>query len=156
MLRRTFLAMVALLCIAATANAGTVYIWLVIDPATTAGAGIAPIAGGGKNMVVTSTRSGPGSFHVFILDDADGSAGIRSFFVKLNGTVSGVANRSPLGDWDNDPTYGDGTVQSRIGFDSPRTATPILSGSQGPTNIPQVGGFGIEASNFQAKTGALS
>lgn len=106
-------------------------------------------------MVVTTTRSGPGTFHVYAVDDADGSAGICSFFVKLNGTVSGVLNRSPFANYDTDPVYGNGT-QSYIGFDSARTTTPILGGSQGPTNIPQIGGFGITAGNFQAVTNAGS
>jgi hypothetical protein len=141
---------------ASVANAGTVYVYLVVDPPTTAGAGIPAIAGGGQNMIVNSTRSGPGSWHLYAIDDADGSAGIRSFFVKLTGTISSVSNRSPLANWDNDPNYGDGNVQSPVGFDSLRTAAPDLGGSQSPTNTPQISGFGIEASNFQAKTGAAS
>ncbi len=46
------------------ARAGTVYVYLVFDPATTAGAGIATIPGGGTNLAITSSRSGAGTFHV--------------------------------------------------------------------------------------------
>jgi hypothetical protein len=159
MLRRTFLATIAALGLAATANAGTVYTYLVFDPATTAGAGVAPIAGGGTNMVVNSSKSGAGTFHLYAVDDADGSAGLRSFFVTITpgagGTVSALLNRSPTGNWDDQPTYGDGT-QSPIGFDFSRATTPQMSGVQSPGNNPQIGGFGITASNFQAKTNAGS
>jgi len=155
MLRRTLFAVLAVLAMSATANAGTVYAWVVVDPPTTAGAGIAAIPGGGSNMVVSSSRSGVGSFHVYAVDDADNSNGLRSFFVKLNGTTSGVLNRSPNGTWDDQPTFGDGTA-SIVGFDGARTATPLLGGSQSPTDNPQIGGFGIAASNFQTKTTAGS
>jgi len=145
----------AVLAMSATANAGSIYTWLVVDPPTTAGAGVAAVSGAGQNMVVNSSRTGVGSFHVYAVDDADNSSGLRSFFVKLNGTVSGVLNRSPLANYDTEPVYGDG-APSNVGFDSPRTATPILGGSQGPTNVPQVGGFGQTAGNFQAVTNAGS
>jgi len=155
MLRRTFFAITAVLALAATANAGSVYVYVVTDPATTAGAGIVAIPGGGANMAVSSNKSGAGSFQVYAVDDADGSAGLRSFFMKLNGTVSGVLNRSPNANFDTDPTYGDGT-QSNVGFDFSRTTTPLLGGVQSPGNTVQVGGFGQTASNFQLKTSAGS
>ena len=161
MFRRTFLAMIAVLGMAATANAGTVYAYLVIDPATTAGAGIATIpGGGGTNLAVTSSRSGAGSFHVYAVDDADNSNGLRSFFVAITpgsgGTVTSVSNRSPNGQWDDNATFGNGSGPFVIGFDSARTTTPLLGGSQSPTNTPQVGGLGITAGNFQALTSAAS
>ncbi len=160
MLRRTFFAVIALLGMAATAHAGTVYAYLVLDPATTAGAGIATIPGGGTNLAVTSTRSGAGTFHVYAVDDADGSNGLRSFFVKINpgsgGTVTSVSNRSPNAQWDDDPSFGSGDGPFIVGFDSARTTTPLLGGSQSPTNSPQVGGLGITAGNFQALTNAAS
>ncbi len=160
MFQRTFLAVIAVLGMAATANAGTVYAYLVIDPATTAGAGIATIPGGGTNLAVTSTRSGAGTFHVYAVDDADASNGLRSFFVGITpgsgGTVTSVSNRSPNGQWDDDPSFGSGSGPFIIGFDSARTTTPLLGGSQSPTNAPQVGGLGITAGNFQALTNAAS
>jgi hypothetical protein len=159
MLRRTFLATMAILAMAATANAGTVYTYLVLDPATTAGAGVAPVAGGGSNMIVNSSRSGAGSFHLYAVDDADGSAGLRSFFVKINpavgGTVAGLLNRSPTGNFDTEPTYGDGSP-SPVGFDFSRSTTPLMSGVQSPSNSVQISGFGITAGNFQAATSAGS
>jgi hypothetical protein len=155
--RPIFLAYMMLLCVSVTSSvqAGAMYVYLVVDPPTTAGAGIAPILGGGSTMVVSSTRSGPGTWHLYAIDDTNGSAGIRSFFVKLNGSVLSVSNRSPLGNWDDQPTYGDGT-EHPVGFDNVRTTTPLLGGSLSPTDSPQIGGYGITAGNFQAATSAGS
>jgi len=145
----------AVLAMSATANAGTLYAYLVIDPATTAGAGVGPIAGGGTNMVVSSARSGAGSWHLYAVDDTDLSNGIRSFQVKLNGTLSSILNRAPTGAWDTEPTFGDGT-QSNVGLDLNRATSPLLTGAQTPGNVVQVPGFGITASNFQTQTNAGS
>jgi hypothetical protein len=160
-LRREFLLaglLVGVLSASGT-RAGTVYLIEVVDPPTTAGAGIAPIPGGGSSMAVTSTRSGPGTWHLYAIDDADGSAGIRGFFIKLDpgpgGTIPATNNRSPVGNWDTDPVYGNGTP-SNVGFDLLRSATPLPIGVQSPTNTVQIGGFGITAGNFQASTGAGS
>jgi hypothetical protein len=159
MLRRTLFATMAVLAMSAAANAGTVYTYLVIDPATTAGAGIAPIAGGGASMIVSSSKSGAGTFHLYAVDDADGSAGLRSFFVKINaaagGTVTGVLNRSTTGTWDTEPNFGDGSP-SPAGFDFNHVTTPLLSGVQSPSNTVQISGFGISAGNLQAATSAGS
>jgi hypothetical protein len=76
--------------------------------------------------------------------------------VKLNGSVSAVLNRSPNTQWDDDPSFGNGSGPFIAGFDLDRTTTPLLGGSQSPTDNPQIGGFGITASNFQAKTNAGS
>jgi hypothetical protein len=146
----------AVLAMSAVANAGTMYAWLVIDPTTTAGAGIAAIPGGGSNMVVSSSRSGAGTFHLYAVDDTDGSAGIRSFQVKINGTVSGVLNRSATGNFDTEANYGDG-APSNVGLDLNRPVVlPLLTGAQSPSNTKQIDGFGISASNFQLKTSAGS
>jgi hypothetical protein len=133
----------AALAMSATANAGTVYAWLVIDPATTAGAGIPVVAAAGSNLAVNSSRSGAGSWHLFAVDDADASAGIRSFSVKLNGTVSSVLNRSPTTSW-NDPD----DVASNAGFSDVRTTTPTIGAGQGVTNTPIIANFGVGSSNF--------
>jgi hypothetical protein len=146
MIRRTFLAIVAVLALATTANAGTVYVWLVVDPATTAGSGVPVIPSNGSNLAVSSSRSGPGSWHLFAVDDADNSAGIRSFSIKLNGTVSSVLNRSPTTSW-NDAD----DVASNAGFSDVRTTTPTIGAGQGVTNPVVIGGFGQTASNFGAK-----
>lgn len=151
MLRRTFFATLAVLALAASANAGTVYTWLVIDPPTTAGAGGAALPSAGQNLAVSSSRSGAGSYHLYAVDDADGSAGLRSFFVKLNpgagGTLGASNNRSPLGNFDTEATYGDG-VPSNIGFDTARNAAPLFTGTQGPGNSVQIDGIGITAGSF--------
>jgi len=138
---------------AATANAGTVYTWLVLDPATTAGAGVA--ASGGMN--VTSTRSGANTFHLYAVDDADGSAGLRSFFVKVNGVVA-ANNRSPVTQYDDDASFGSGNGPFNAGFNDVRTTTPLIGAAQGATNATaaQIGGFGIGAGNFSTVPGALS
>jgi hypothetical protein len=151
MIRRTFLAIVAVLALAATANAGTVYVWLVIDPLTTAGAGVPVIPSNGSNLAVSSSRSGPGSWHLFALDDADSSAGIRSFSIKLNGNVSSVLNRSPTTSW-NDAD----DVARNAGLNDLRTTTPTIGAGQGVTNPVAIGGFGQTASNFGAKLPAAT
>jgi hypothetical protein len=149
MLRRTLFAIMAVLAMSATANAGTVYAWLVIDPATTAGAGIPVVAAAGSNLAVNSSRSGAGSWHLFAVDDADASAGIRSFSVKLNGTISSVLNRSPTTSW-NDAD----DVASNAGFSDVRTTTPTIGAGQGVTNLPIIDGYGINGSNFGTKVPA--
>jgi hypothetical protein len=154
MLRRTFFAVMAVLAMSAAANAGTVYTWLVIDPPTTAGAGVSAIAGAGQSMVVNSSRSGANTWHLFAVDDADSSAGIRSFNVKVNGATA-TNLRAPTANFDTEPVYNDGSP-SNIGFDLNRTTTPTIGGAQSPTNTVQVGNFGIGASNFQALSNAGS
>jgi hypothetical protein len=119
-------------------TAQATYTWLVIDPATTAGAGVAAVNG----FSVTSTRSGVGTWHLFAVDDADGSAGIRSYLVKLNNAVVSN-NRSPVTGWDTVAQDGPFTA----GFNAPRTA---LNAGQDPGNQTQVSGYGISANNFVA------
>jgi hypothetical protein len=103
-------------------------------------------------MAVTSSRSGAGTFHLFAVDDADGSSGIRSFFVKLNGTIAAGNNRSPQElSWDT-ATF-DGPFNE--GFNDVRTAQPVstlFGAGQAVTNNPQIDGYGQTASNFVFKT----
>src|SRR4051812_45532829 len=61
------------------ANAGPMYVFIVADSPTTAGAGIAPVNG----MGVSSSKSGPGTFQLYAVDDTDSSFGIKSYQVKL-------------------------------------------------------------------------
>src|SRR5436190_58865 len=78
---------------------GQVYLFLVVDPPTTAGSGVAPAGG----FTVTSSKSGAGSFHLFAVDDVDGSYGMSVFRVKLNGSFSATTllNRSSWSSWDD-------------------------------------------------------
>jgi len=142
MLRRTFLATLTVLVMAASANAGAIYVYLVVDPVTTAGAGIPAING----MAVTSSRSGAGTWHLYAVDDADASAGIRSFNVKLNGTIPAISNRSSTTSWDTATL--DGPFSA--GFGDVRSAANVnpIGAGQGVSNTPQMSGFGQTAGNF--------
>jgi hypothetical protein len=126
------------------------YVWLVVDPPTTAGAGI-PATG---VLAVTSTKSGPSSFHLYAVDDVAGSFGLGSYSVKLTGTLTSLNNRSPFAIWDDED------VNSYVaGFGLLRTASGInpVSAEQGETAggafvaKPLIGGFGQSSSNFTAK-----
>jgi hypothetical protein len=128
---------------AGAAKAGPVYVWMHVDPASTAGARVSAVDG----MTVTSTRSGVGTWHLYAVDDVTGSFGIRNYSITLSG-VTEINHRSPTG------TYRDfyGDPQS-VGFNDLRSAAdinPIVAG-QALTNATQVGGFGQTANNFSAK-----
>jgi len=143
MLRRTFLVGLFSLGLAAIAQAGSMYVYVVADPATTAGAGV-PVQSG---MSVSSSKTGGGTFQVYAVDDVDNSFGLKVFNVKLNGTITAFLNRSPSGAWND----ADAAGPFNQGFNDIRTAafaTGILSGGQAPTNPYFVKGFGINASNF--------
>jgi len=154
MLRRTFLATIAVLGLAASANAGPLYVYLVTDPASTAGAGV-PASG---TFTPTSSRSGAGTWHLYAVDDNANSFGIRNYSVTIapgvGGTVPAINHRSPNTGWDT--ATQDGPFSA--GFNDLRSAgnvNPIVAG-QGLANAPQIGGFGREASDFTAKTGGAS
>src|SRR6187551_495389 len=128
MLRRTFLVGLFSLGLAAIAQAGSMYVYVVADPGSTAGAGVPAVSG----MSVSSSKTGAGKFQVYAVDDVDNSFGIKVFNVKLNGTLTTLLNRSPSGAW-NDT---DGAGPYNQGFNDIRTAvagTGILSGGQAPT-----------------------
>jgi len=150
MVRRTFLAILAVLGLAATASAGPMYVYLVTDPATTAGTGIAASNG----MNVASSRFGVGTWHLYAVDDGAGDFGIRSYSVTLVGTVPAINHRSPSDSWDtaaNDGPFG-------AGFNDLRSASninPIVAG-QGLANVPLITGFGQTASDFPTKEGGTS
>lgn len=157
MIRRTLLAGLAVLALAVTAQAGPVYLYLAVDPATTAGAGIATVPRDFSTgtFSVTSNKSGPGSFHLYALDDSTGSFGIAFFSVKLNGaiTAGSLQNRSPNAaydtlDADTNSTgqsgsagFSDGLLRSGVGVNPDQGAQVIGS-------LNRIGGFGQTASNF--------
>jgi hypothetical protein len=154
MLRRTFLAVAAVLAMATVANAGAMYAYLVIDPATTAGAAIAPIVNpGGGTMAVTSTRSGANTWHLYAVDDIDNSFGIKTYNIKLNGTLPAINNRSASGTWtDGNDTFNEGFSDAVVRTGS--NVNPIAGSQATPSvaNTPLIGGYGINASNFVLKT----
>lgn len=142
MLRRTFFVGLFSLALAAVAQAAPMYVYVVADPATTAGAGIPALNG----MTVSSTKTGAGKFQVYAVDDVTGSFGIKSYNIKLNGTITTLLNRSPNATW----TDAD-DVSSAEGFNDVRfatAATGITSGGQNPGNPVFIKGFGISANNF--------
>ncbi len=151
MLRRTFLATVAVLGLAAVANAGSVHLYIIADPATTAGAGI-PAAGG---FSITSNRSGVGTWHLYAVDDADGSFGIAQVKAQLIGTVPAITNRSTqtLYDTDADTGFKAGLTLLR----SAANANPITASSELPGTQPYTqGGLGITAGNYSTIPGAIA
>src|SRR3954451_15840849 len=80
-----------------TADAGPMYIFLYIDPPTTAGAGI-PASNG---MTINRSKAGPGTFHLFVGDTVTGSFGIKVYNIKLTGTLTTFLNRAPNGLWND-------------------------------------------------------
>lgn len=142
MLRRTFLVGLFSLGLAAIAQAAPMFIYVVSDPGSTAGAGVAAVNG----MTVTSSKTGAGTFQVYAVDDVTGSFGIKSYNIKLNGAITTLLNRSSNANWDDIDA-----VSSPEGFNDVRTAvaaTGLTSAGQGPTNPFFVKGFGISADNF--------
>jgi hypothetical protein len=159
MLRRTFLAGFAVLAMAATAMAGQMYVVIVPDPTTTAGAGIAtiPRANSTGSFSVTSTLSGPLKWHLYALDDVTGSFGLAGFSIPVNGTATGHLNRSPNATYTNygdaDETvvessgstgYSDALVRSGVGVNP---VNPI-QGNQVIGSPNDIAGIGQSTGNF--------
>jgi hypothetical protein len=156
MLRRTFLAGFAILLgFAATANAGPMYVALVLDPTTTAGAGVAtvPRDQGTGTFSVTSNKSGAGSWHLFALDDVTGSLGIAGFSVAVTGTATNHQNRSTTGGFDTLDDQGTSTGNAgdsgSAGFSDAlvRSASPV-QGNQVIGSLNDIAGFGISAGSL--------
>jgi hypothetical protein len=151
MLRRTLLVGLFSLGLAAIAQAAPMFVYVVADPTTTAGAAV-PATNG---MTVSSSKLGAGTFQVYAVDDITGSFGIKSYNIKLNGTIQTLLNRSPNANW-NDAD----DVASPEGFNDVRTATAatgLTSAGQGPTNPFFIKGYGISSNNFPAANpGAVS
>jgi hypothetical protein len=134
--------------IGATANA-TVILSLVIDPPTEADAFVAPQGG----FLPTSSKSGPGTYHLFALDTTVGSFGISSYDIRLANTVTNL-HRSPTTAWNDADENG----PYNAGFSLLRTASNnggIFQASQPlrSTTPVLITGFGQEASDFQEKIG---
>jgi hypothetical protein len=133
MLRKIFFSGLATLFLATSANA-SVIVGLVIDPASTAGGG------------ATSTRSGPGSWQVYALDDSNADFGISSYNITMTGTTA-INHRSPV------TTINDGNGDPQTaGFNLLRTATngnPIQASQGLPGSTPfLIPGFGQTANSF--------
>jgi len=110
---KAFFAGLVLLSLVAPANAGPLYVFAVMNPTVTAGNGVAAVNG----MTVTSTRSGPGTFHLYAVDDVIGRFGIDRYRVTLSGATA-IDHRSPRGLYTN--------VQNsaqQVGYSDPRSIT---------------------------------
>lgn len=166
MLRKTFVSLFAVLALATYANAGPVYLKLVLDPSTTAGSGVAPIsrAPATGNWTVTSNRNLAGSFHLYALSDVTNTTGISAFSVALGGagvSYSNVFNRSPLSSFNNTDENGD-TVQSGIvGFDQIRSGSGVnpalpIQGGQDAASLHKIAGMGSGPPNNFNNTPGLN
>jgi hypothetical protein len=83
MIRKVFFAGFAAVMMASSANAGII-LGIFPDPPTTAG-------------VPASTRSGPGTWHLYAIEDAASTdQGIASYNIVMNGTTA-INHRSPNG-----------------------------------------------------------
>jgi hypothetical protein len=137
--------LLALACYQRSAHAGPVYIYLLIDPPTTAGAGV-PASNG---LRVTSTRSGAGTFQLYAIDDVTGSFGIKTYSIQLNGTITSLVNRSPNAIWNDLDELG----PYPEGFSDLRSAvasTGTVMATQGLVNSVYIEGFGISPGDFIA------
>jgi len=130
---------------ATAAQAGPMFVYLVVDPTTTAGAAV-PGAGG---FSVTSSKNGAGTFQLYAVDDVTGSFGIKSYQVKLNGTIQTLLNRTTTGAW-NDVDAAGPYAEAMNDVRTANAATGTTSGGQNPTNPFFVKGFGISAGNLVA------
>jgi hypothetical protein len=135
------------------------YVVGVLDPTTTAGAGVAsiPRTSSTGSFTVTSSLSGPGKWHLYALDDVTGSFGLAGFSVPVGGTATGHLNRSPNSSFTNygdaDETvvessgsagYSDGLVRSGVGANP---ANPI-QGNQVIGSANDIPGLGQTTGNF--------
>jgi hypothetical protein len=135
MIRKVLFAGLAAVIMASSANAAVI-VGILIDPATTAGGG------------ATSTRSGPGTWQVYALDQSTTDFGISSYNITMANTTA-INHRSPSGtisdeNGDNQPT----------GFSLLRTGTNI-NPAQAAQHLPDPGttaflvkGFGQTAGSF--------
>src|SRR5262249_6274598 len=133
------------------AYAGNMYLYMVVDPATTAGAGVA--ASG--SFSVQSNRSGSGTWQLYAVDDIAGSFGIAQVKAQLTGTTPIITNRVTQTLYDTDDDSGD-----KAGFTllrSANNANPVTASQELPGSQPFfVGGFGITAGNYTAALSAQS
>jgi hypothetical protein len=126
-----------------------VYLELVLNPPVTTN------TGAGNDG--TSTRSGPGTWHLYAYDTEDASLGIAAYSVTL-ANITQVINRSPSTLFDSGG--GDEDAGFRL-LRSPQDITPPvgagsnpITGSQplvGSTSIDPILGYGRESSDFATK-----
>jgi len=144
-------ALLIILLTSAASFAGTIELYLVIDPATTAGAGVPPAGGFG----VTSTRSGAGTWQLYVVDEAQGSFGIAQVQAKLNGIIPAINNRLTQTIYDTADDTG-----FKAGFTLLRSATnvnPVFGSAELPGSQPFTqGGLGITAGNYSNIPGAAA
>ena len=129
---RAFLTFSFIAVLAATANSAVI-VGVVVNPPTTAGGG------------ATSTRSGPGSFHIFAVDNDN--LGISSYNLTMGPAVTASNNRSPV------TTIQDGNGDYfSAGFNLLRTTSnaPQMQASQSlPGSSPYlIAGMGQTAGSF--------
>jgi hypothetical protein len=112
-----------------------------LNPPSTAGAG------------ATSTRSGPGTFHIYAADDNAGSQGIGTYSISLGPAVTASNNRSPV------TTIQDSNGDSQsAGFNLLRSSSGV-NPMTGAENLPGqtpflIKGFGQTAGSFTAVAAA--
>jgi hypothetical protein len=143
------LASLAVVLLASVANAGPVYLNLVLDPATTTG------VGAGNDG--TSARSGAGTWHLYAWDTGADSLGIASYSVTID-NITQILNRTPATVWSNDDGDWDaGFRQLRSANDTTPpvgpTNNPVTGGQPlpGSTPIGPIFGYGKESSDFVTK-----
>jgi len=145
MLRRTFLATIAVLSLAATASAGPVSLFLIVDPATTAFARVSAVA----NQPTASTRSGAGTWQLYAVDEAQGSFGIAQVQAALTGTVPAISNRLTQTTYDtaDDSGFKAGLTLLR----SSTNVNPVFGSAELPGSQPYTqGGLGLTAGNYNS------
>lgn len=152
MLRRTLLAGFAVLLLAAAANAGPMYVVLMVDPASTAGLGSGSVARSFSSgtFSVTSTQSGAGKWHLYALDDVTGSLGMAGFSVNVTNAATSL-NRSPTATYTNygdvDETVIDNSGSAGFSDSLVRANTPV-QGNQVIGSLQDIPGFGQTANNL--------
>jgi hypothetical protein len=141
-------AFLGLALVTASANAAAI-VKLVLDPATTAGNGIAAVNG----FSVTSTQSGAGRYHLYLLDNTNNSFGVSSYNITVSGATTGL-HRTPTTSWNDEAEGG----PYNAGFSLLRSANnfaPLATfqASQPlPGTVPAlISGMGQQASNFVTK-----
>ena len=160
-LSRVFLTTIAIGSFAAASQAGYVALSLIVDPPTTAGAGIPTIARANSTGIfsVTSNKSGAGSWHLYALDTGGDSFGIAYFSIQLSGgvTSSSVLNRSPIADFDTLDDQGNSVenASGHAGFSLNLLRSGVgsnpripVQGAQEVGSVYRIGGLGQTASNF--------
>jgi hypothetical protein len=124
---------------------------LAVDPPSTAFAGI-PAAGGFSG---TSNRSGPGTWHLYVADNADGSFGIAQVKVAMTGTLPSINNRLTQTTYDTAASTG-----NKAGFTLLRSGTniqPITGSAELPGSQPYIQtGLGRAAGDYSTIPSATS